>query len=85
MMKPQIPALAAALSLLASCANPHFLPRTRPLFPGLNEHSVSVENQAALSQAKADFLQVKHGNPPVHARLVQTLPHSRSKVYQGQG
>lgn len=75
----------AALAMTASCANPHFFPKCRPLFPGLNEQAMSPAERTTLSRAKADFMRVKHGHPPLHARLTETAPWSPTKVYQGDG
>jgi hypothetical protein len=57
----------------------------RPLFPGLTEAGMSAADRTALAQAKSDFQMVKHGKAPQHAQFVSTIPHTRSRVYQGQG
>lgn len=72
-------------SLFSSCANPHFFPRTRPLFIGLNCQDHPASQLVALKHAKADFLQARHGKVPLYARHVRTIPNSLSKVYQGDG
>lgn len=83
------PALAAftlvASFILSSCANPHFFPRLRPLFPGLAETGLSAPARNSLARAKADFLLLKQGQPPQHAKFVSTIPYTRSRVYSGQG
>lgn len=81
----QLTILFTAVSLLSSCANPHFFPRLRPLFPGLDEAQVPVSAQSALQHAKCDFQLAKHGKSPQYAKFVHTIPHTRSKVYEGQG
>jgi hypothetical protein len=73
------------MCVLSSCANPHFFPRLHPLFPGLEEANLSPHAQNCLAQAKSDFLLLKHGEAPRHATLARTVPHSRSKVYEGPG
>jgi hypothetical protein len=79
-----LPAALLVISLLSSCANPHFFPRLRPLFPGLDEAGLSAADRTALAQAKTDFQRVKHGKTPQYATLVSAIPHTRSRVYQGQ-
>jgi hypothetical protein len=74
-----------SVSLLSSCSNPHFFPRLRPLFPGLEEANLSCDAQNSLSQAKTDFMLVKHGKTPQHATLISSIPHTRSRLYEGQG
>lgn len=79
-----LPSLAG-LALLSSCANPHFFPRSRPLFAGFNDQQVPGTMRSALDQAKLDFQLARRGKPPLYAKFVGTLPYSMSKVYQGNG
>lgn len=74
-----------AASLLASCADPHFMPRTRPLFIGLEETAVPDSARNSLNRAKADFQLARNGRAPLYARYVEVIPHSSSKVYEGDG
>jgi len=85
--QPALAAFLIASFLLSStsCANPHFFPRLRPLFPGLAETDLSAPARNSLAQAKADFLLLKQGKPPQYARFVSTIPNTRSRVYEGQG
>jgi hypothetical protein len=87
-MKPNghflFPLLISAVAL-SSCANPHFFPGSKPLFPGLDDQAISQSNHEALSQAKTDFMQVQHSTTPTYAKLVSADPYSRSKTYQGKG
>ena len=77
---------AVALSAgLVSCANEHFFPKTRPLFVGLDEARVPAAAKPSLAKAKEDFQRARHGQEPVHARYLETLPSSNSKVFQGDG
>lgn len=73
------------LILCQGCASPYFLPRTRPLFAGLDETSLPVEARRALEQAKIDFQLARHGRPPQYARYISTIPNTESKVYRGWG
>lgn len=78
--------LLLAVSLVfTSCANPHFFPRTKPLFPGLDEQKMSESQKASLAKAKTDFMLIKQGKAPAYAKLDQHSPHSQSRVYQGNG
>jgi hypothetical protein len=77
--------LTLTLFPLTSCANDHWFPRAKPLFPGLNEASVPASARAALSRAKADFQRARHGQAPLYAHFVGTATHSMSKFFQGDG
>lgn len=79
-----LPSLAA-LALFSSCANPHFFPRTRPLFVGFDDQHVSNKVREALYHAKVDFQLARSGKTPFYAQYVRKLPNSMSKVYQGEG
>ncbi len=72
-------------SPLASCAGDHWFPRAQPLFPGVNEASVSASARAALSRAKADFSRARRGESPLYAHFTGTAPSSNSRVYEGDG
>lgn len=72
-------------SLLPGCANPHFFPTLRPLFPGLDETRVPSKARAALQQAKVDFQLARKGGPPQYARHISTAPSTHSKTYRGNG
>src|SRR4051812_13392062 len=74
-----------AANLLSSCANPHFFPRTRPLFAGLDEANVPPTAKNSLAKAKVDFQLAKHGKAPHYAKLAHTIPHTRSQVFEGSG
>jgi hypothetical protein len=81
----QILAVSALLILSQGCANPHFLPKLRPLFPGLDDTQVPARSRAALEQAKIDFQLARKGEPPQYARYVGTIPYTESKIYRGNG
>ena len=87
MTEPKSLLLSALFSLcmLVGCANPHFFPRTRPLFAGLDETHVPAGATTMLAQAKVDFQLARQGHAPQHAKYAQTIPFTRSKVYEGQG
>lgn len=55
------------------------------MFPGLDETQVPAPARGALQQAKTDFMLAKHGKTPQYAQYLHTIPHTRSKVYQGNG
>jgi hypothetical protein len=75
----------AALFLITNCANPHFFPRTRPLFVGFDETHVPASKKEALEFAKVDFQRARRGDIPMHAKFEAKLPNSRSKTYRGDG
>lgn len=79
--------LAISASILTGCAggNPHFLPRTRPLFAGLDEQKLSSGTKAMLEQAKTDFQLARHGGDPHYARFSSTIPGTHSRVFEGKG
>jgi len=77
--------LAALLVLITGCANPHFFPRLRPLFPGFAEEGLSSSARSALAEAKIDFQLARQGNAPRYAKYVGEESTSRSKIYQGRG
>ena len=84
------PSILLLLSLtvcgfLPGCANPRFLPTTRPLFVGFEEQHLSGDKLVALERAKVDFQRARGGKAPVYARHLRTLPYSRSEVSKGDG
>jgi hypothetical protein len=74
-----------SIGLLPACANPHFFPRLRPLFAGLDEGQVPAGSRTALAHAKTDFMLVKHGKAPRYAQYVKSVPRTNTKVYEGEG
>lgn len=70
---------------VACCANPHFFPRLRPLFPGLDESRVPAASRVALAQAKEDFQLAREGRDPRHARRVNANEPAGSRVFHGKG
>ena len=83
--KQSLFASLVCLSLLASCSNPHFFPRTKPLFAGLDESKVSAPSRAALAHAKEDFRLAQQGKAPRHARLVTGVVCRQQQLYEGDG
>ena len=80
--------LALALPFLAGCAgggNPHFFPRTHPLFAGFDEARLGGGAKAMLAEAKEDFALARHGGQPAHAKFASTIPGTHSRVYDGRG
>jgi len=80
--------LLLAFLILPGCAiteNPHFFPRLRPLFAGLDETKIRPGAKAALAEAKADFQLARHGKAPQYAKYVSTIPYTHSRIYQGKG
>jgi hypothetical protein len=71
--------------LLAGCADPHFFPRLRPLFAGLDESKVPTSSREALNEAKTDFRLAEHRQTPRYARYLETTPGTDTKVYAGTG
>jgi hypothetical protein len=78
-------ALSLVSLLLASCSSPHFFPRTQPLFAGLDESRMSTKSQQTIAKAKVDFRLAQKGMTPQYAKYIHTIPHTRSKVYEGDG
>ena len=74
-----------ASTLLVGCANPHFFPCTRCLFPGMDESSVPSRCRQALAEAKEDFQRVQHGQLPAHAKFVCGIACTHSKIFDGNG
>jgi len=70
---------------LSGCANPHFFPKARPLFAGLDESKVPVAARPALAEAKADFHLARRGQGPRYAKFQSTDTYSRSQFYKGRG
>jgi hypothetical protein len=70
---------------LTACANPHFFPRTRPLFVDFDETRVPPSAQNALLEAKCDFQRARHYEMPRFATYSGCSCHPRGKVYQGRG
>jgi hypothetical protein len=87
MMTPRLRSFLAIASagLFLGCANPHFFPRTRPLFPGFDESKMPSTSAKALSEAKVDFQRAIRRQAPIHAQFVEVTPYTRSRVYQGRG
>lgn len=80
--------LAIACTILTGCAgggNPHFMPRTKPLFAGLHEDGLSTGAKAMLDEAKTDFQLARHGHDPRHAKFASTIPGTHSRVFEGRG
>lgn len=79
--------LAAACAILTGCAggDPHFMPRTRPLFAGLAGEKLGADARAMLDEAKADFMLARHGQEPRHAKYASTIPGTHSRVFEGRG
>ncbi len=71
--------------LLTACSAPHFVPRERSLFPGLDEYSVAPARQPALKDAKEDFLLAQRGLVPAHAKPVSADTWGRVRVFDGEG
>lgn len=69
--------------LLPACADEHFFPKVRPLFPGLNEAMVPVKEKTKLAKAKVDFARARHGKAPQYAHLANS--DSGAAVYSGEG
>ena len=80
-----ITAAIAAPLLLVGCANPHFFPRARPLFPGLNEAVLPLNAKARIDEAKNDFQLARAGKQPAFALYVSTIPYTHSKIFEGRG
>ena len=76
---------AALLGSLTSCSNPHFLPRLKPLFGGLDESNVPVSARVALNHAREDFQLARHCHEPVHAKPAGVIPYTHSRVFKGDG
>ena len=77
--------LPLAFLTLSACSSPHFFPRLKPLFPGLDESKMSASARASLGKAKQDFQLARHKKEPVNAHYVSTLPYSHSRVFEGDG
>jgi hypothetical protein len=77
--------MVASLLLLDGCANPHFFPRFKPLFPGFLEDSLSMSARKALAKAKTDFELARHCHEPRYAKYVGMESTSQSRIYQGDG
>jgi hypothetical protein len=79
--------LAISLAVLTGCAggDPHFLPRTRPLFAGLDKQKLGNSAKAMLGEAKADFQLARNGQEPRHAKYASTIPGTHSRVFEGRG
>lgn len=77
--------LVTLLLVSEGCANPHFFPRMRPLFAGLDESKVPRRSQVALAQAKADFQLARAHAQPRYAKFVGLAPSSQTRLYQGNG
>lgn len=79
--------LAIACTVLTACAggNSHFMPRMHPLFAGLDEQKLGNCAKAMLAEAKADFILVRHGQEPRHAKYASTIPYTHSRVFEGRG
>lgn len=77
--------LVSPLLVLTACANEHFFPRLRPLFPGVDEAAVSPKARPALAKAKVDFQLARQASPPQYAHYVGKAPYSNSKIYEGDG
>ncbi|MDB6140914.1 MAG: hypothetical protein JWO94_3986 [Verrucomicrobiaceae bacterium] len=71
--------------MLSACASPHVLPRLKPLFGGLDESQVPVAARLLLAHAKQDFALARHGREPVNARPAGVIPHTHSRVFEGDG
>jgi hypothetical protein len=83
--RPMMLAAVFCLLLLTGCADPHFFPRLRPLFAGLDESKVPTSSRQALNEAKTDFRLAEHHKPPHYARYLKTDPGTDTKVYAGTG
>jgi len=68
-----------------SCADEHFFPKVRSLFPGMNEAAVPAKARPALAKAKVDFQLARHAQAPQYAHYVGTAPGGDGKVYEGEG
>ena len=80
--------LAVACAALAGCAgggNPHFMPRTRPLFSELQEEKLGAAAKAMLGEAKEDFQLGRHGKDPRFAKYASTIQGTHSRVFAGRG
>ena len=86
-VKTPLTALAVLLAATAasSQANPHFFPRLRPLFVGLDESRVPARAKNALQEAKVDFQRARLAEPPRFAVYSGESSDPKGKVYQGQG
>jgi len=77
------------IALVSGCANPHFFPRSRPLFAGFSAENISIPAQHLLKKAKEDFQLARNNQEPVHAKYVETVAHgysdARARVFQGEG
>lgn len=69
----------------SACQNPHFFPRLRPLFAGLDESRVPAAARSALAEAKVDFQLARHGAAPRYARFVSEARYSHTRCFQGRG
>ncbi|HEY3898837.1 MAG TPA: hypothetical protein VGM54_09510 [Chthoniobacter sp.] len=74
-----------AATAASSQANPHFFPRLRSLFVGLDESRVPAGAKNALQEAKIDFQRARLAEPPHFAAYMGETSDPRGKVYQGQG
>jgi hypothetical protein len=78
-----------ALLLVATAptiqANPHFFPRLRALFVGLDESKVPVQAKNALAEAKIDFQRARQAQPHRFAVYTGESSDPKGKIYQGQG
>jgi len=77
--------VSGILLVVAGCADPHFFPRLRPLFVGLDEASVPVEARPVLAQAKTDFRRARRREAPRFAVFSGFSSHPKGKVYTGKG
>lgn len=77
--------LSICLLVLSSCSSPHFLPLTRPLFPGLAEEGLNDAAKHKLAMAKVDFQRGRQGQEPVYARAIHEKSCNGRRCYQGPG
>jgi len=78
--------ITIACAILTGCGgNPHFMPRTHPIFAGLDEQKLSNSAKAMLAEAKADFQLARQGKEPSHAKYASTIPGTHSRVFEGRG
>ena len=87
MFRPRLVLLMAALFTLAcsGCASHSVLPRTKALFPGLDESHLSAAAISILSKAKQDFQCVRACGKACHASDAGRVPHSQSRRFMGDG
>lgn len=83
--RPLAVGLLSICLLTSACSSPHFLPLTRPLFPGLTEEGLNDAARHKLGMAKVDFQRGRHGQEPVYARAIHEKSCNGRRCYQGPG